>query len=73
MRARIEPSRELLEQALHAADCALDLDTALQNPTLRILLMNHAEAMARAQSTSFSRRHRMAGRTDWRARAAGDS
>lgn len=73
MECRTEPSRELLEQALRESKCALDLDTALQNPTLRILLTNHAEALASKAHRSLKRLSRMAGTADWRARAAGDN
>jgi hypothetical protein len=70
---KIEPTREQLQQVLDAANVPLDLDTALQDATLRRLLMNGAAALARRESRPLSTTlRRYAGKTDWRARAAND-
>lgn len=68
-----QPTREQLQHALERSGCRLDLDAALANPMLRILLTNYAEALAQQQTGSFKRLSRMAGATDWRTRAAGDN
>lgn len=41
----IQATREQLEEAMKAARCTGDLDTALLNPALRIALQNTAEVL----------------------------
>jgi len=72
MAARIEPSPQQMQEALRAARCGRNLEAALSDPLLRILITNHAEALAR-QQIDISRARRFSGRADWRARAAGDT
>lgn len=68
-----QPTRQQLQHALERSGCRLDLDSALAIPAIRILLTNYAEALAQQEAGSLKRLSRMAGATDWRARAAGDN
>jgi hypothetical protein len=61
-----------MQEALRAARLGLSMDEALSNPLLRMLLTNHAEALAQRQA-DLSQVRRHAGSVDWKSRAAGNN
>lgn len=81
-----QPTREQLQHALWASGCALDLDTAMADPTLARCLTLTAQAAATTptskQPSPDSRQHAelawarhllsLVGRKDWQLIRAGD-
>lgn len=84
MHSQGDINRHQLQQALNATGCALDLDTALADPTLARCLQLTAKAMQRIdtppttppQAAELARARRLlswAGRTDFARLRAGDT